>query len=472
MGYESLSEQRGNLGADCSVAISIGTFSSRDVSATRPSVAAVRSGSDALNAGRALPSSSSSSSVTTVVTVSSHPKKKRSSSADSAENRGGSTDRHEEDLPESLRQLGNCRAWTSVLTHVRKWPHRALVVSGPTGCGKSHGCRALLEHLGKNVVFLDGSDGDGTDDLVSIVKRLRLIRRNSRQQASFLVLDDFESFTDRARRSLSDYLIQSLDDKTLGGVIVTATEFRSSSVSCLKSLEHVRLNCPSIHVVREWMEDRHVWMDSSPQKAVQRRGFPAQFVDECLRTERRPGDLRRVAASLEWRCRMGASMQSLLSKGEHVYTNSFDAARLLLTKRVGWRWWSQHAEDWDIALVQNNYHTFVVSQPRERIPLPVCPDFDAHSSQTPLDVEGGGDDVSVMLVVSRMSEMFAECDAMRTRQFELDHALSDARSSLAAITTQWGVETRAVGALSPPSTRWRVSSVRGDRSEFECLNAV
>ena len=404
------------------------------------------------------------------------------------------TDRALGVLPECLCLLGNRRSWEAVLKHLREATSRPLVVSGPTGCGKSQGCRALLTSLGAHVVVLDGSDGDGADDLVGMVRRVRLIRCNNRNECTVLVLDDFESFTEVARKALATYLVASRDDRTLSGVIITATEFRSQLVRPLHSLDHVRLVAPSVHVVREWMEQRHVWHRQvcgdthCPPHSVEHRGFPTQYVDECIRTERRPGDLRRVAAALEWRCRMGECMQSLLSKGEQSYTNSFDSARMLFTRRVGWEWWVRHAQEWDVSLVQNNYHEFVACRSltststrgtwEEDTAVSTC--GTAVSSTEPhVDGELARDvdpqeasDLSVVLSIATMSDVFSLGDTMRTRQFELGSYLMHARFATAALVIQWGVETRTVGALAPPAPHSRVSSVRGGTCVFECLNAA
>lgn len=185
---------------------------------------------------------------------------------------------------------------------------------------------------------------------------------------------------------------------------------------------------------------------------------------------------------------MGECMQSLLSKGEQSYTNSFDSARMLFTRRVGWEWWVRHAQEWDVSLVQNNYHEFVACRSltststrgtwEEDTAVSTC--GTAVSSTEPhVDGELARDvdpqeasDLSVVLSIATMSDVFSLGDTMRTRQFELGSYLMHARFATAALVIQWGVETRTVGALAPPAPHSRVSSVRGGTCVFECLNAA
>ena len=236
-------------------------------------------------------------------------------------------------LPGSLQHLGNAQAWQAVLSHVLgPQRHRALVVAGPTGCGKSKGVLALLAAAGfTNVLQLDGSDAETVPELLLWVKRTRQTH-GVLHGASAVFLDDFESFSSPARKALGKLL--TAEDKTLCPLVITCAQPRDPEYRELRPLVTIRLNAPSPRVVEDWFT----------------RLYPAHLVAQ-VREFCETRDLRRVHNAIWFLQRAHGT-----SKLEHVrpITSTFDATRRLLTRRCSAAEWAQHVEPRDVDFLRHH----------------------------------------------------------------------------------------------------------------------
>jgi hypothetical protein len=221
--------------------------------------------------------------------------------------------------------------------------HTPFVVSGPVGCGKSMGVRALLGALGYFVMELDGVDADNRHELCLWVRRARETRTMRGRAA--VVLDDFEGFTPDMRAAVVSLVAATAALPHLSPLVITCDNSRATACSGLRGLEEVRLFAPNEHHVERWFERRAAV--SAGRLALLRRTHA-----DALRN----GDVRAVRLALEWVSRdgLGPILRARTEEEAAAFCNPFEATRRLLTGRVPPARWALSATTQDVALVQEH----------------------------------------------------------------------------------------------------------------------
>ena len=356
-----------------------------------------------------------------------------------------------------MRVLGNERAWTAVMKHVcgSDTKYKPLVVSGPTGCGKTWGVRAVLRAAGYRLLELDGADAETTDQLVGWIKRVRKLK--VLQGATAVFLDDFEGFTKDARKRAVQAM--ATDDPVCTPLIITCAQARDPEMKDLQALAGVRLYTPPEGVVRAWFEKRFTATAVKRVRelcatgdlrrvrlALEWRAAPARAVteatqaaEECeargqvqaAKAERaRAAALRALQAKLEKWDGHGTASSAVVGNNANKDTttannkhngsnsnNAFDAARALMLKRCAADVWARDAEERDVALVRHHLAAHV------------------------------DDDVGVL---AHAYDAFSEVDTQYPQRFELREAHAHYARVACATAVRVTSRARDVGALPPP----------------------
>lgn len=333
-------------------------------------------------------------------------------------------------LPRSLDLLGNGAAWKDLLSHMRTRPHCPIVVWGPTGCGKSMGCRLLLEECGYRVLTLDGADAGDNHELLKWIRQSRNTRVNAEGEHVAVVLDDFESFTELTRREVASYLLKTRDNHRLGALVVTVTQFRDPAHRQLSTLPNVRLYAPLEHIVRTWFESHHPWRtrrgDGTEETLFGFGRASVHAVGDAVATR----DLRRVETSLKWAQNHGASAPSTRgAAADPSFVNIFDATRRLLSPNEGpraiWVWWAQHAEPRDVLLLKEHFPVYQ-------------------------DTPDGPDGEATLETTATVLDALSLSDTMEPRSYELHHAQRPFSMAMASLAVASNTRSPRVGALAPP----------------------
>ena len=90
-------------------------------------------------------------------------------------------------LPEDLQRLGNVDAWQRVITLLND-NAKAVLVSGPIGCGKSKGLESLLSFRGFRCILVDVTDVSSTSDFGNLLRNT-CVSVNTREESCAYVLD-------------------------------------------------------------------------------------------------------------------------------------------------------------------------------------------------------------------------------------------------------------------------------------------
>lgn len=328
-------------------------------------------------------------------------------------------------LPRSLELLGNAKAWGYVLQHMRTHPHMPLVVWGPTGCGKSMGCRLLLEECGYRVLTLDGADGEDNRELIRWIRQSRGTKVNTDGRHTAVVLDDFESFTEKTRKEITSYLLKTKDNPRMGAIFVTLTQFRAPMFKEMSGVSSVKLFAPFEHVLRTWFELHHPWtipLDGGGEQA--RLGFGhgrVLKVKDAIATR----DIRRVDIQIKW-VRDHQSKPPTARGATPVFVNIFDATRRLFSPDGDWIWWAQNAEARDVHLLQEHYTTYQI--------MPDGP-LGATTMDTTADT----------------LDTLSLSNSLEPRSYELHHAQQTFNLAMASLAVSSTTRSPSVGALAPPA---------------------
>lgn len=319
-------------------------------------------------------------------------------------------------LPASLKQLGNSKQWERVASHLQRSPGLPIVISGPTGCGKTHGVRELLEACEVEIVELDGADADSGAQLMEWIRRVR--RSTCMKGPSALFLDDLESFTSDTRTQLAALLAPpGPDKKTMGSsssssslttVILTCNQFRHPSLRAFQDMTHVQLYRPNEHVCLQWF--------------TAKRHYPLSWVRRET-SLLQAGDLRRLEIVLDLRKKTQALPQPK-TEVQILPATTFEATRrLLLRKASSVETWCQVCtEPRDVALLQTH--------------LP------AHL-ETP-------DEAATLERLETALESFSFGDAcLHPDRYELREHVSHYASAVAASTARIKSRAQDVGKLVP-----------------------
>ena len=320
-------------------------------------------------------------------------------------------------IPNNLLALGNGAQWRAVRKRLLdpESRHRPILLSGPTGCGKTRGICDLLASLDLRVVVLDAVEAADTWQLLSWIRQSRKTKTMLRSSA--VVLDDLEGFTERARTEIVRLALEPTD-ASFAPLVLVCTNARAPEWRRLSDAVHVvRLRAPSEHQCVEWFTTRHVWTANGSESRV---GFPPGMVKrhaELLVL----GDLRRIAITLEFEAHT-ADVGVFDSADPRVALNSFEATRRLLLRRPTMPpdEWCRHTEPRDVALIQHHAAEHV-----------------------------GQDDAALDRLVALL-DAASSADAHRPARFE-HHAVGDVVakqvvSRVVALTSR----ARDVRALAPP----------------------
>lgn len=338
-------------------------------------------------------------------------------------------------IPDCLHNLGNVAAWRKVSTHLATQPHLPIVISGPTGVGKSKGVEALLRTNSTECLTLDGADGESTEELLAWVKRFRRLQVNTKGQRFAIFLDDFESFTSEFKERFGQYLRDGATDVHLGILVITCTSFRQpDNYKVLSKLTNVPLYPPKEVVLRMWLRRHHVWHLPNGTESVARRGFPTDIVDlekELLLK----GDIRQAAIALEHHMTTGKLLQT---NTECFYSNAFDATRKLFTHRCDWQWWANHAEERDVSLLQQSALT-VHTQAQGQL----------------------GDDMVQLL------DTLCDCTSNYPVGWEMRGQQQSYNMAVAALATHSTIHAQDVQALYPPKHHPNRATLRKEKNAGE-----
>ena len=178
-------------------------------------------------------------------------------------------------IPNNLLALGNGAQWRAVRKRLLdpESRHRPILLSGPTGCGKTRGICDLLASLDLRVVVLDAVEAADTWQLLSWIRQSRKTKTMLRSSA--VVLDDLEGFTERARTEIVRLALEPTD-ASFAPLVLVCTNARAPEWRRLSDAVHVvRLRAPSEHQCVEWFTTRHVWTANGSESRVALNSFEA-----------------------------------------------------------------------------------------------------------------------------------------------------------------------------------------------------
>ena len=264
--------------------------------------------------------------------------------------------------------------------------------------------------MGYHLLEVDGVEADDTKQLLTWIRHARDAAPIGGRGA--VLLDDFESFTDEARRAVAKLL---RDGGGCTPVVITCTQFKEPRLRDLREFEHIRLFAPFEHTLKEWVEQHgfSLWVnDAGELREVHRR--------PPLLWERRQGvalatrDLRRVHVSLSWTT---ITKRYLSREAVPQFVNIFHATQQLLLRKVPPHWWAAGAETRDVDLLREHAPRYVAKVE---------------------DLAGLYDHLCV-------------ADLLSPTRFECHATLFPCRAFIAAAATHWFSNARDVGALVPPA---------------------
>lgn len=338
-------------------------------------------------------------------------------------------------LPDSLTKLGNKKAWFHVLEHLRVRRHVPLIVWGPIGCGKSMGCRVLLEHCGFRVLTLDGADGDDNQQLMRWIRQTRQMKHNTDGEQTVVLLDDLESFTEMMRKDLVAYFSSQDGNRCLGGLLLTATQLRDPLLKDLVTLDNVRLFPPFPRQLETWFALSHPWKVTYGETTKSGVGFgwaEVKQIADVIETR----DIRRIEQELQLRQRGWKRSTSKLA-----FDNIFNATRELFSPEGDWKHWAQYAEERDLGLLREHAPTYTH-----------VPDWWTDGDKDP------------MHVVAHTLDHLSTTDNLHPRSFELHLAQLPYKLTIGAMAMAATTRSRGVGALAPPARL----TTRLDRQTERC----
>ena len=320
------------------------------------------------------------------------------------------------------------------MKHMKEKLHVPIVVWGPIGCGKSMGCRVLLEHCGFRVLALDGADEEDNRALIKKIRQVRGMKTNTEGENTIVLLDDFEGFTEQTRKEIASYLKKTEHESRLGGIIITLNQIRDPSMRDVAHLDNTRLFSPFEDILRDWFSHHHPWTAIFPDgRTEQKKGFGEQRVS-LIKDTIATRDMRRIEIELKW----VRTHRTTLQGGEKTFDNIFSATRQLFSKNGDWMWWSRHAEERDLLLLKEHFPTYQLK-----------PD--------------GQDGLQTMDVTSSTLDILSVADAMEPHSFELRSAQTQYRLALGALAVCSTTRTQDVGALAPPARFPTSSGPHGEK---------
>ena len=267
---------------------------------------------------------------------------------------------HLGDIPISLTQLGNAKAWREMLSHVQDVNSRSdpIVLWGPTGCGKTCGVRTLFKAMKYHLIELDGADADDTKQLIHWIKRFRYSKAILKNSA--ILLDDFESLTTEGRSLLISLLKRTSGQKNLCPLVVTCTQLKEPTMSPLQMMHSVRMFSPSEHVCQDWFESRGFTVDDCNGSCVQM--YPAHNWHVWNGNILKTGDLRRINISLKWKSMTKKTLygKEISVQDPLLFVNIFQSTQQLFKRSIQPHVWSEHAQTTNMDLLCEHVPRYVL----------------------------------------------------------------------------------------------------------------
>lgn len=300
-------------------------------------------------------------------------------------------------LPSALLHLGNAAQWRALRERLMgNEAHVPIVLSGPTGCGKSRGVADLLVAMGLHPVVLDAVAADDHDQLMEWIGRAR--RAVTRTHKNVVVLDDMEGFTQKTRKQILSVSIESRNSTRSAPLILICNNIRDPMWKEIQTLPVIRFRAPNQNTCVEWFA-RHCTGSYS--------------LSEVLRFQGPFGDLRRMSIALhvfrETKCTRQLS-------GDVFTDNIFGSTRRLFLHLYTAQQWANDAEPRDVHLLQFHIPKYTTSIDD------VCSSFDTLSC----------------------------LDGMRPSRYEFQHVHDQYVPLCMALSTSLTIRARDVSALHPP----------------------
>lgn len=152
--------------------------------------------------------------------------------------------RRSDTLSRFLQVAGNARAWETMAQSIRGAPHRAILLHGPTGCGKTRGVFDLANNcLGMTVSELNATSVYGTDEfrrkIVGVTGSRTLLGPR------IVLIEDIEGFEESYIATLAKILKERREDS--GPMVITCRNPFDRTLLCFRTLDlqQVRLFSPS-----------------------------------------------------------------------------------------------------------------------------------------------------------------------------------------------------------------------------------
>jgi hypothetical protein len=190
-------------------------------------------------------------------------------------------------LPRDLQLLGNRKTWEHIhelfsLPNVQRKP---IVLSGPTGCGKTEGIRSYLKHHGYLCMEVDVTEVCNPKELESTLGKIVIKSRGGKLA---MLVDDVENIL--AFPAFSDVLLKRLKERRTtahGPLILTCNDIYHKSVKKIrdlidkdKVLVHVRMYAPKRYNCEQLFT-----------------GYPQQWLNHGINKE--DNDLRQIKLFLD-----------------------------------------------------------------------------------------------------------------------------------------------------------------------------
>jgi hypothetical protein len=154
-------------------------------------------------------------------------------------------------LPKSLKSCGNERAWNDLLHHL-KHTQGPILLSGPTGSGKSTGIRVLTEIMGYKLFEVGPSEIESGDELISWVQHVCGTKTLKGPQV--VLIDDIEGLERDVLGSIGK-LCKRMKHARL---ILACTDPYAQCIREFRNIPWIRLWKPRVDVLMNWIRTQPI----------------------------------------------------------------------------------------------------------------------------------------------------------------------------------------------------------------------